>query len=332
MKKVLIVLFSGAVLLLLSHVILSMAFPESNTVQLLTMSDDEVVIRFNACLKSFDVKDEWFKRVNKKTAMPTFVVRLPNDLRIPQILFELTKQYEGYNVQINSVEKEINGKTTVQIFSEKELKLKADFNYDKNIQRTSSPTVLFVYGRENREAEFDSLMRNSPRDYSVLLAPTKSSADYTKWLRENGFEYAVMIKADSPDLEFRLENDFPIKRVKMIVQNMVASFPNALFYIFEPKSNISYSSVGELIKSELEKRKIKFFTSDSLKFLETNDKNISERFTSFVKSADVVKINRIAISYDAFIQLNEELKKLIRVGSRFLSTSSLQNEMAKTSK
>lgn len=319
-------------MLLLSHVIFSLAFPESNSVKLLTLNDEEVVTRFNACLKSFDVKEEWFKRVNKKTSAPTFAVRLPNDLRIPQILFELAKQYEGYNIQLNSVEKEMNGKTSVQIFSEKELKLKADFSYDKNIQRTSSQTVLFVYGRENREAEFDSLIRNSPRDYSVMLTPSKSSAAYTKWLRDNGFEYAVMIKAESPDLEFRLEKDFPVKRVKLIVQNIVASFPNALFYVFEPSSVISSSSVGDSIKSALGKRKIKFFTNDSLKFLDTNDKNIAERFTSFVKSAEVGKINRIAISYDAFIQLNEELKKLVRVGYKFVSTSSLQNEIAKTSK
>jgi hypothetical protein len=140
-----------------------------------------------------------------------------------------------------------------------------------------------------------------------------------------------MIKGDSPDLEFRLEKDFAEKRVKLIVQNMVVSFPNALFFIIDRSSNIYYSPVSEIIKKELEKRKIKFFTSDSLKFLDAKNENISERFASFVKSADVVKINRIAIPYDTFVQLNEELKKLIRIGYRFLSTSSLQIEMAKTS-
>ena len=332
MKRVLLILFSAAVLLLVSQLALSLAFPEVPSLQLSEISDEEILRRFNVCLKSFDVKDEWLKRSNKNTSAPTFAVKLPSDLRIAQIIFELTRQYEGYNIQLKPVEKEINGRTSLQVLSDGVVKLIANFDYDKDIQRTTSKTVLFIYERENKEAEFDSLIRNSPRDYSVLLAPSKSSAAYAKWLRENGFEYAVRIKGDSPDLEFKLENDFPEKRVKLIVQNMVVSFPNALFFIIEQNSPIYYSHVNEIIKKELEKRKIKTLTEDSLKFIEMNQSNISGTFADFVKNSDVSKINRVAVSYDAFLYLSEDLKKLVRVGYKFVSTSSFQRELTKTSK
>ena len=56
-------------MLLVSHLIISLAFPETPSVQLSTMNDEGIVARFITCLKNFDVKEEWYKRVVKKSSV-----------------------------------------------------------------------------------------------------------------------------------------------------------------------------------------------------------------------------------------------------------------------
>ena len=78
-----------------------------------------------------------------------------------------------------------------------------------------------------------------------------------------------------------------------------------------------------IIKKELEKRKIKFFTSDSLQFIDEEQPNLSVKFSNAVKTAKREDLNRIAVSYEAFLSLYEDIRKLVRVGYKFVRPSEL---------
>jgi len=328
-KKLLAVLFSISLLLLISHLVLSFIYPETNPQSISLLTDQEIDKRFKESLSSFAIKDEWIKIVKDKSRIPQYRVNVPFDLPIPQILGELIKQYDAYNIEVTAEEKRIHGRTLMELIFDHEIKLKADFRYTKDIERTASRSSLFIYGRENKEAEYDSLMLNTTRDISVLLIPSKSNAVYSNWLKENGFDYAVMLNNEISDLEFRLEKGYSEKRLKLIVQNMVVSFPNALFYVINKNSDI-YSSLNYLvIKKEFDKRKIRFFTTDSLKFIDSSHPNIVERLNSIVKNVKPDDTTRIAISLDAYQSLTDELKKLIRIGYKFVKTSELESEEEK---
>ena len=329
-KKLLGVLFSISLLLLISHLVLSFIYPETNPQSISLLTDEEIDKRFKESLSSFAIKDEWIKIVKDKSRIPSYRVNVPRDLPIPQILGELIKQYDGYNIEVTAEEKRIHGRTLMELTFDNEIKLKADFRYTEDIWRTASRSSLFIYGRETKEAEYDSLMLTTTRDISALLIPSKSNASYSTWLRNNGFDYAVLLNNEIKDLEFRLSKDYSEKRLKLIVQNIIVSFPNALFYAINKSSDIYSSPNYLLIKKEFDKRKIRFFTTDSLKFIDNTQQNISERLNSIVKNVKEEDITRIAISLEAYQTLTGELKKLIRIGYKFVKTSELEKKEVKS--
>jgi len=328
-KKLLGILFSISLLLLISHLVLSFIYPETNPQSISLLTDQLIDRRFKESLSSFAIKDEWIKIVKDKSRIPSYRVNVPFDLPIPQILGELIKQYDGYNIEVTAEEKRIHGRTLMELTFDNEIKLKADFRYTNNIERTASRAALFIYGRETKEAEYDSLMLTTTRDISILLIPSKSNAVYSNWLKENGFHYAVMLNNEISDLEFRLEKGYSEKRLKLIVQNMVVSFPNALFYVINKSSDIYSSPNYSVIKKEFDKRKIRFFTTDSLKFIDSSYPNIVERLNSIVKNIKADDTTRIAMSLDAYQSLTDEIKKLIRIGYKFVKTSELVSEEKK---
>lgn len=323
-KKILIGLFSVSVLLLLSHLILSLLHPGTSSPQIIETSEEEIYNKFMESLHSFDVKDQWIKKVKRDVNIPSYTITLPPDLPVAQILFDLTKQFGGQQIKITANEKKMGGKTMMKVTSNEEIKLEAEFNYDDKLERTKSKLILFIFGREQGESEYDSLFRNSPKSFSSLLVPSKSASAYSKWLRENGFDYAVMLNNNISELDFRIESDHSEKRIKMVVKNIVAAFPNALFFMIDKAHNICSSPNYQLLKEEFDKRKIKFITTDSLMFIDNSQLNISERLNSVVKDVQEEDVTRIAISIDAFQSLTDELKRLIRVGYKFVQTSDLK--------
>lgn len=326
-KKLIVILFSISLLLLLSHLVLSFVSPDTNLQKFSSLSDEEIDKKFKESLYSFAIKDEWIKAVKDNSAIPSYRITVPSDLPIAQIILELMKQYNGYGIRVTAEEKKIHGRTLTQVLSNHDIKLKADFRYVNDIQRTYSQSAIFIYGRENKEAEYDSLMIATTRDISALLIPSKSNASYSTWLRNNGFDYAVLLNNEIKDLEFRLSKDYSEKRLKLIVQNIIVSFPNALFYAINKSSDIYTSPNYSVIKKEFDKRKIRFFTTDSLKFIDNTQQNTSERLNSIVKNVKEEDITRIAISFDTYQSLTDELKKLIRVGYKFVKTAELENKV-----
>lgn len=320
-KKILFALFSVCIILLLSHLAVSLISSEEDLQRTASISEKEIDKTFKESLHSFAIKDEWIKTLKTKSGILTYSVILPSDLPIPQILSELVNTYSGFGIEVKAVEKQIFGRTSVEIISNRQLKLKADFKYDKDIHRTDVEAALFIFGREKNEAEFDSLMLNTTRDYSVLLVPSKSNSAYSKWLHESGFEFAVLINNDINDLEFRLKEDFSEKRLKLVAQNLVVSFPNALFYVIDKKSDIFQTASYAILKQEFKKREIRFLTSDSLNFITSDQPDPSKRFSSIVKNITLQDIHKIAVPLDVYYSINEEIRKLVRVGYKFVKSS-----------
>lgn len=323
LKKIIILLFTVSILLLLSHLAISFIYIGADKASSTFISDHEIRIKFRNTLKSYAIKDEWIDSVKNKSKISSYKISIPSDLPIAQILGELTKNLAEYRLMVSAQERKINGKTIMKIFSEEDVKLTAEFKYDSEIQRSESKSSVFIYGREKSEAEYDSLIRNSPNDYAALLIPSKSSSSFVRWLRENGFEYAVLLDDDISELEFKIGNDYSPNRIKLIVQNLVVSFPHVLFYVFDKNSTIYKTSNYLVIKKEFEKRKIKFLSSDSLLFIAEEQPNLSGRFNTAVKTVKRGELKRIAISYDGFISLYEEIRKLVRVGYKFVRPSEL---------
>lgn len=321
-KNILIILFSLSILLLLSNLILSLIFSDSKTLAHPSLTEDEIDKKFKESLFSFAIKDEWISKLKSDNSITSYRIKIPNDLPIPQILNELNKQYCNYNIQVRSEEKKINGRTIVNLIDGDKIILNADLRYNIGIERNSSKSAIFIFGREDKVNEYDSLLNTTTRDVTALLTPSKSNASFTKWLRENGFDYAVLLNNKVNDIEFRMEKDHSQTRVKLIVQNLVVSFPNALFFVIDKNSDLYKSANYKTVKNEFDKRKINFFTSDSLHFINDETK-ASEKLLQLVENYDELQKLRIAMPLDIYKLLSNEFMKLIRVGYKFVRNSEL---------
>lgn len=315
--KTIIVLFIIALLLLISHLIISALLPETKSKFITTLTDEEIEAQFIESLQSFALKNEWIRKLSTDKQISTYQIKVPSDLPISYIIFDLNQRFFPHDILVRGEEKKINERTVVSIICDEKKIINADFVSDPNIKRQESVTSLFIYGRENNELEYDSLFRYLTREYSALLIPSKSSAMFGKWLKENGFDYAVLINDKVTELDYRLAKGFSEARIGMVVRNLVGGFPNALFFMVDENSEIYSPEIFQLLKLEFDKRRIKLLPSSYLVFIDNSLPNFAEKFSESVRGYISEGKNRIAISYDAFTLLNQEMNKLIRIGYKF---------------
>lgn len=321
LKKIAVSFFVLSILLLLLNVGISIVYPISIQENSAEISGNDLTAIFKQSLQSFAIKDEWIYSSISNEKIPFFKINVPVDLSIAQILADLNSRLSQTNLFVTSAERKTNGRTSMQILSGKKVKLQAEFIYNNQIRRTENKCVLFIYGRHKNEADYDSLIQNLPNDYSCLLVPSKSSSIYTRWLKEHGFDYAVLLNDDITELEFKIGKDYSTKRISLIIKNLVISFPNAAFFMIDKKSRIYSSAVLSILKKEFLNKKIAFFPSDSLFFLQENDKDIINSFKNAVSDLKPGKSCNIALLFSDFEKLSDEIKKIIRVGFRFVKFS-----------
>lgn len=315
--KIIVILFSTAVLLLISHLILSRIYSEYSAQSVFHLDDEEIINMFNQSLQSFGLKDEWIKKNKNDDIDYSYKVKVPNDLPISYIIFDLHYRYHPYGITVQAEEKKMNLQTLVLVLKENHPKLKIEFISDNNLIRTTSVTSLFIYGRDKNELEFDSLFRIINCNYSALLLPAKSAAIFAKWLTNNGFNYAVLLNNDIVDLDFRLAKEFPIKRIRLVVRNLVGAFPNALFFIVDKGSDFYSHPTYDSLIAEFDKRKIFLLSSDYIHFINSNQSDFNKTFINIIKQNEESTKNKIAIDYERFISLEEEINNLLRSGYKF---------------
>ena len=64
-KQLLVILFSVSLLLLLSHLVLSLVYPGTPVSNLISLSNEEIDKKFKETLHSFALKDEWISNSKK---------------------------------------------------------------------------------------------------------------------------------------------------------------------------------------------------------------------------------------------------------------------------
>lgn len=315
--KTIIVLFAVSVMLLITHLIISAFYPETQSQNIISLNDEDIETQFVESLHSFALKDEWIRKLNSNDLILSYQVSVPSDLPISYILFDLNQRFYPYNIFLRAVEKKLNERTVVSIIESGKNKLNADFISSPNIKRQVSTTSLFIYGRETNEPAYDSLFRYLTREYSALLVPSKSNVTFGNWLKENGFGFGVLINDKVNELDYRLEKDFSEERINIVVRNLVGGFPTALFFMVDTESEIFTSPILKHLKSEFDKRKIKLLDSNFFEFVDNSSPSSKEKFFNCIRNIVGEGKNKIAVSYEAFVSFDQEIKKLLRAGFKF---------------
>lgn len=325
-KRIITLLFGLAILVLAANVIVAKIFHNRGYAKESGLSVGDVNKVFLHDLSNFGLKSEWIKKVKNKNSKDvySYQIILPKDLPIPVVLSEIYGSFYSSDMQIKSMEKAADGKTSVEVYMQNSLKLTAEFNYDNDIIRDAGNIGIIVFGLEDLNTKDLNTMIEFPQTFIATLVPSKSACKIIPDLAENRKEYAVLINDKISDIDYKLSYDFSTYRLKLAIRSIVADFPNAVFFLIDDHSKLYSTPAGEVIRDEFAKRNIKLLTQSALpEVLSGSNNEIKDLFKSKVEKIHLGDNKLIAIKADGFETLKPEIFSQIKIGYKFISPSAI---------
>jgi len=326
-KSVLLVLFSTTVVFLIAIIVLNINDSENNLIANKTeLKSGEIDSLFRLSLRNFGLLDDWIKERKSSKVDNSYKVKIPKDLSIPVILAEINSNFWESGVTINSVEKKFSGRTILEIKLEDEIKLRADFDYDKNIFR-SAGTAAFILENFELSSFEDSLLLEIPEPFSSLLIPSAENLVLSKYIIDKQKTFSLLLNDDIPELKYKLKDSYSQKRLKGSLLSIINDFSFAIYFFIDDQSDLFNSTVFSYLKDELVKRKIKIVKLSYLQKLNFSEMNLLiSSFDTFMKNTEEGESITFLISADNFRKLLPEIKQYRKVGYKILHPSETKPE------
>jgi hypothetical protein len=219
------------------------------------------------------------------------------------------------------VEKIFSGRTIFEIKLKDEIKLRADFDYDKNIIR-SAGTAAFILENFELSSFEDSLLMEIPEPFSPLLIPSTENLILRKFITDKQKTYSILLNDDIPELKYKLKSDYSQNRLKGSLFSIINDFSSATYFFIDDQSDLFNSSVYSYLKDELVKRKIKIVKLSYLQKLNFSEINaLINSFDTYLKNAEEGESITFLISADNFRNLLPEIERYRKVGYKIVHPS-----------
>jgi len=320
-KKIINILFISAVAILLINLLLDKIFFNNNQDNI-ELTSTEIDSTFRTALLNLGIKEEWIKTREGKYPV-NLSVSVPKDLPIVLILQEMNNVFDTNEVKVNSLEKKIGGNAAINLISGGETKLTAQLSYSSKILRKTARVGFIVY-RFSNDNDSDSLLLEYPEQFAFLLIPSKASKEGVKKILKYDKEYIVNLNDEIVELEFKLNDNYSIVRLKNSIREIVGTFPQAVFFMIDNQSSLYKSKVYPLLKEEIEKRKIRLIEESYFKSMsESKSENRAETFNHALDKMNAGEDKVFLISAEDFLALNSEIMKYRKLGYRFTNPSAL---------
>jgi hypothetical protein len=332
--KIIIWLIIGAAILIITNLILQFIWQDNVSKTELKKEIDKAGIEklFNESLSDLGFEKTWINRINKGNKLKhvegkdllSYIVSVPADLPITVVLNEIFISFKNYQVKLESKEQKINGRTLLNIFKEKELKLTAEFHYDKTISRNAGHIGIFVSGISNLSGSDLQTFLSIPETFELLLVPSKKSSGILQSLNVSKRKYAILLNDDITDIEYKLSNNYSNARLKSSIRNILGKFYQASVFIIDNKSSLFSSIVYPLITEEFKKRKLNLVLEDSLSNLvDDNSSNALKDFRIKIEKIKRGEEAEFVITASEFQLLQPEIIKYRKIGYKFILPSEL---------
>ena len=326
-KSTLAILFGATLILLIPNLVLNILSNEDNLIVKKTnLSSTEVDSLFRLSLRSFGLLDDWIKEGKRSKVDYSYKVKIPKELSIPVVLAEINSNFCETGSTINSVEKKFSGRTILEIKLEDEIKLRADFDYDKNLFR-SAGTAAFILEKFELSSFEDSLLLELPEPFSPLLIPSTENLILSKFIIDKQKTYSLLLNDDIPELKYKLKDSYSQNRLKGSLLSIINDFSSATYFFIDDQSDLFNSSIFSYLKDELVKRKIKIVKLSYLQKLNFSEMNVLiSSFDTFMKNTAEGESITFLISAENFRILLPEIKRYRKVGYKFVHPSETKSE------
>ncbi len=322
-KRIAQILFALAVIVLAANVAASKLLKNSDTG---SIKDDNAKIineTFLRDLNDFGLQKDWIKSGtdrNSQSKFYTYNIRLPKDLPIPVVLSEIYGSFHYTGISLKCLEKVIGGKTLLNIYLNKNLKLSAEMDYDKNIRRDAGNLGIIVYGLDQINSKEAEDIIKFPQSFVAAILPSKTAPQLAANLAGNRKQYAILLNDDIKDLEFQLSKNFSEYRLKTVVSSIIGTFPDAAFFIIDDNSSLYSSPAYSIIKKAFLKRNIKLIHESAQQFVtEGSGSQVKENFRQMVEGTHLGDNKLISLTADDFKLLEPEIFSLIKIGYKFVN-------------
>ena len=321
-KSVLKILFGTALVLLIANLVLNNIENENNSISTKTeLSNGEIDSLFRFTLHSLGLLDDWIKERKNSKVDKSYKIKIPNDLSIPVILAEINSNFWESDVTINSVEKIFSGRTILEIKSEDEIKLRADFDYHKDIFR-SAGTAAFILENFELSSFEDSLLLEIPEPFSPLFVPSTENLLLSKFIFDKQKTYSLLLNDDIPELKYKLKDGYSKNRLKGPLLSIINDFSSATYFFIDDQSDLFNSLIFSYLRDELVKRKIKIVKLSYLEKLDFSETDLLiSSFDTFMKNTEEGESITFLISADNFRNLLPEIKSYRKVGYKIVHPS-----------
>ncbi len=326
-KSTLQIIFGVVLILLIPNLVLDIIDNKNNLISNKTaLSSTEVDSLFRLSLHSFGLLDDWIKEIKSSKFDKSYKVKIPKDLSIPVILVEINSNFWETDVRISSVEKIFSGRTILEIKSKDEIKLRADFDYDKSIFR-SAGTAAFILDNFELSSFEDSLLLEIPEPFSPLIIPSTENLTLSKLIIDKQKTFSLLLNDDISELKYKLKESYSQNRLKRSLLSIINDFSSATYFFIDDRSDLFNSSVFSYLNNELIKRKIKIVKVSYLQKLNFSEMNVLiSSFDTFMKNTAEGESITFLISADNFRNLLPIIESYRKVGYKIVHPSETKLE------
>ena len=322
-KRIAQILFALAVLALAANVAVSKFLINTNTGSIKDDNTKFVNDTFLKDINDFGLQKDWIKSSINRNSQNNFYsynIHVPKDLPIPVVLSEIYGSFNSPGISLKCLEKVIGGKTLLNIYLNKNLKLSAEMDYNKNIRRDAGNLGIIVYGLDQLSTKNAEDIIRFPQSFVAAILPSKTASQLAEDLASNRKQYAILLNDDIKDLEFQLSKNFSDYRLKTVVSSIVGAFPDAAFFIIDDNSSLFSSPAYGIIKSAFLKRNIKLIHQSAQPFVTTgNSSQVKSSFRQMVTATHLGDNKIISLTADDFKLLEPEIFSLIKIGYKFVN-------------
>ncbi len=327
-QKVLRILFALALVLLILNLLFERTFNTNKIINQENISINEINNLFIKSVKKFSIDDSLLHTIKKSpkkiNAKYNYKIIVPSDLPIPLILKDIYNTFSNYQSKIISKEIEINNKSVLEIFSNKEKAIYCEFIIDKNIIRNKGSISFIISDIESLSNEQIENLLNSPEILTFAIRPSYHNEKLIKKINSYSLKDAILFLDDYiTETDFELNPSFTQNKLKYNLSLIFKIFPTINSFLINTESDLYNSRSYSFIKKELIKRKIKLIETN--KFILLNENNKNNFFTSAI-NLDKEKVKIYFLNSKLLLSLLDEINQLRKAGIKIIRLSSITIE------
>lgn len=328
-KYIIVILFSLSIFLLFLNLAIDKFSIKEGSRTLKEISTDEIDSLFLSILKEYSIGTGNIKKIKspfKKadSLIKSYLITLPKDLPIPVILRDIFSHIKKWDVELKSVEKEINRHSILEIHSGENIKLYAEFKMDRNLLRENSSISFILTDTEKlSENELNELL-DYPEYLTLVLIPSQKNKDLANKISTSYKEVIVAINDRIEDPEFKFEKDFSQARLRLSTKLLIGAFNQNKFFLIDDTSPIYSSKNFQFLKKEfLSRGGYNLIPVSYLNKIEreTGEKTV-EQFILSTKKLGKKETVFILCSVKNFFSLLPEVQRLRKSGIKIVPLSS----------